>query len=114
METVDSVKAKGNACMASKDFEGAVNWYSKGIEMDPSNHVLYSNRSAAYLSAGKGEEALKDADKCVELNGTWPTGYCRKGAALQFLRRYKDAVSAFEEGCLFHSLLTCRPEEVRS
>lgn len=114
METVDSVKAKGNACMASQDFEGAVNWYTKGIEMDPSNHVLYSNRSAAFLSAGKGEEALMDANRCVELNGTWPKGYCRKGAALQFLRRNKEAVDAFKEGTITSPLSLYRLGKVRS
>ena len=98
METVDSAKAKGNACMSSKDFMGAVEWYTKGIQLDPNNHVLYSNRSAAYLSAGKGDEALSDATKCIELNATWPKGYCRKGAALQFLGRFDDAIAVFEDG----------------
>ena len=90
METVDSAKAKGNACMSSKDFMGAVEWYTKGIQLDPNNHVLYSNR----------DEALSDATKCIELNATWPKGYCRKGAALQFLGRFDDAIAVFEDGSM--------------
>ena len=101
METVDSAKAKGNACMSSKDVMGAVEWYTKGIQLDPNNHVLYSNRSAAYLSAGKGDEALSDATKCIELNATWPKGYCRKGAAWPVLGRFDDAIAVFEDGTAF-------------
>jgi stress-induced-phosphoprotein 1 len=54
----------------------------KAIELDPSNHVLYSNRSASYASLRDFDKALVDANKCVELNPGWSKGYGRKGAAL--------------------------------
>lgn len=107
METADSAKAKGNEYMAKKEYEEAIKWYGKGIELDPANHVMYSNRSAAYLSAGKAAEALEDAVKCIELNPTWPKGYCRKGAALQVLKQYDEAVATFEEG-----LKKCGPNDM--
>jgi stress-induced-phosphoprotein 1 len=57
----------------------------KAIELDPSNHVLYSNRSACYASLRDFEKALTDANKTVELNPGWSKGYGRKGAALHGL-----------------------------
>ncbi|CAM9466391.1 unnamed protein product, partial [Discosporangium mesarthrocarpum] len=72
--------------------------WTRAIELDPSNHVFFSNRSAAYLSKGDAEKALQDADKCITLNSTWAKGYVRKGAALHKLRRYTDAVKAYNEG----------------
>lgn len=68
--------------MAKKDFNGAVMWYGKGLELDPKSHVLYSNRSAAYLSQNMAQQALEDAEMCVKLNPTWAKGYSRKGAAI--------------------------------
>lgn len=58
---------------------------NQAIELDPSNHVLYSNRSASYASIKDFNKALEDANKCVELSPGWSKGYGRKGAALHGL-----------------------------
>jgi len=36
------------------------------------NHILYSNRSAAYVKLGQHEKALADALKAKELDSSWP------------------------------------------
>lgn len=56
--------------------------FSKAIELEPTNHVLYSNRSGAYASKKEFDKALEDATKTTELNPDWAKGYGRKGAAL--------------------------------
>lgn len=76
----------------------AVRLYSEALALDSRNHVLYSNRSAAYAKAGKYMEALKDADKTVELKPDWSKGHSRRGAALSYLGRDLEAEKAYEEG----------------
>ena len=66
--------------------------------MDGAQHVFYSNRSAAYLSIDDAENALKDAEKCIELKADWVKGYVRKGAAYHKMRKYRAAVDAYEAG----------------
>lgn len=66
--------------------------------MDGKNHVLYSNRSAAYAKAGKFAEALEDAEQTIKLNPTWAKGYSRKGAAAAGLGDYMKAFEAYNEG----------------
>ena len=60
--------------------------------------MFYSNRSAAYLNAGKKQEALADGEKCVEIKPDWAKGYSRKGAALHALGRYAEAAETYEAG----------------
>jgi stress-induced-phosphoprotein 1 len=60
--------------------------------------VYLSNRSAAYLSKGFADSALKDAAACIEANPTWPKGYGRKGAALHAQKHYDEAIAAYEQG----------------
>ena len=60
--------------------------------------MLYSNRSAARLGRGLHAKALEDAERCIELNATWPKGYGRKGAALHAMKRYDDAIAAYDAG----------------
>lgn len=94
----DEAKAKGNAAFSAGNFEEAIRHFTDAINLAPTNHVLYSNRSAAYASLSKFSEALSDAQKTVELKPDWPKGYSRLGAAHQGLQRYEDAVSAFKKG----------------
>ena len=70
----------------------------QAISIDPTDHVFFSNRSAAYLSKGDAVEALADADKCTELKPSWGKGYGRKGAALFKQGKYDAAVDAYEAG----------------
>lgn len=95
---VDELKAKGNAALQSEKFDEAIQFYTEAINLDPSNHILYSNRSAAFAKVGKYNNSLEDAEKTVELKKDWPKGYSRKGAALELLSRYDEALKTYEEG----------------
>jgi stress-induced-phosphoprotein 1 len=95
---VEELKTKANAAFSSGKNDEAINLYTQAIALDQNNHVLYSNRSAAYAKANKYEEALKDADKCISIKPDFVKGYSRKGAALSFLKQYDDAIQVYEEG----------------
>ncbi|KAG4972997.1 hypothetical protein AAZX31_11G030300 [Glycine max] len=94
----DEAKAKGNAAFSSGDYPAAIHHFSDAIALAPTNHVLYSNRSAAYASLQNYTDALADAKKTVELKPDWSKGYSRLGAAHLGLSQYGDAVSAYEKG----------------
>ncbi|VEU44721.1 unnamed protein product [Pseudo-nitzschia multistriata] len=98
MTTAAEFKALGNAALQAKKFSEAIANYSKAIDLDGSNHVYFSNRSAAYLSKGDGNNALEDANSCIALNPEFTKGYSRKGAALHALKRYNDSIAAYNEG----------------
>ncbi|CAL5222224.1 g4557 [Coccomyxa viridis] len=94
----DPFKANGNAAFAAGNHEEAIKHFTEGIAVDPSNHVLYSNRSASYASLQQYEEALTDAEKVVELKPDWPKGYSRLGAAAIGLGDTEQAKAAYEKG----------------
>ena len=91
-------KNEGNAHLQAKNFDEAIKSYSLAIELDPKDHVFFSNRSAAYLSKGDAQNALKDGEQCILLNSSFVKGYSRKGAALHALKRYDDAIKVYETG----------------
>ena len=93
----DALKAEGNKLFVAKDFEAAANKFSEAIALDPSNHILYSNRSGAYASLKNFSAALEDANKITELKPDWAKGWSRKGAALHGTGDLIDATEAFEE-----------------
>ena len=97
------LKDLGNNEFRNGNYQSAIKYFDEAIEKDSENHILYSNRSAAYLSPGNGQQAFTDAEKCVNLEPTWAKGYGRKGAALHMLKKYEEAISCFEEGLKLES-----------
>ena len=59
--------------------------FTQAIEIEPSNHILYSNRSAVYSAQSQYEKALEDANKATDLKADWSKGWLRKGAAYRGL-----------------------------
>ncbi|KAH8174543.1 tetratricopeptide repeat domain-containing protein [Sarocladium implicatum] len=96
--SADELKAKGNAAIASKQFDEAIDAFTQAIAIQPDNHILYSNRSAAYASKKEWDSALKDAEKTTEIKPDWAKGWGRKGAALHGQGDLVGANDAYEEG----------------
>lgn len=72
--------------------------FTEAIEIEPTNHILYSNRSAAYASKKEWAGALEDAEKVTEIKPDWAKGWGRKGAALHGKGDLIGALDAYEEG----------------
>jgi len=107
-----AAKAEGNAKFKAKDFGGAIRSYSEAIALEPETdlHVLYSNRSAAYLALGDAKsKAFKDAERCVALAPTWAKGYSRLGAAEHALGRFAKAQESYKR-----ALALCAEEDAPS
>ena len=69
--SVEELKQQGNKAFSSGNYQDAIGFFSKAIDLDPSNHVLFSNRSAAYSSLRDYEKALQDADKAINISPNW-------------------------------------------
>ncbi|KAF7433115.1 Hsp90 cochaperone [Pleurotus ostreatus] len=98
MTDVNALKDAGNKAFSARDWDKAIDLFTQAIALDPKNHVLYSNRSAAKAGKREWEAALEDAEECIKCNPSWAKGYARKGAALHGAHRFDDAIVAYEEG----------------
>jgi L1 cell adhesion molecule like protein len=76
----------------------AVENFTKALVLDPTNHILFSNRSGAYLAMGNAEDAAADAKECVRIAPTWAKGFGRLGAALVAQSQFTEAVKAYAQG----------------
>ncbi|XP_020971508.1 stress-induced-phosphoprotein 1 isoform X3 [Arachis ipaensis] len=91
-----SLKDQGNEFFKSGKYLKAAALYTQAIKQDPSNPTLYSNRAAALLQLDKLNKALDDAEMTIKLKPEWEKGYFRKGSILEAMKRYDDALAAFE------------------
>jgi len=94
----DEQKDKADAAFKEQNFRDAIVYYTRALRYTPLEHKLLSNRSAAYWKISKYQLALDDAEKAEKLEPNWSKVYFRKGQALKGLKRYDDAVAAFQNG----------------
>jgi len=92
----EKYKEQGNDEFKKGNFDKAIEFYTYATEMDPRNHVFFTNRALCYEKMKKYDKALRDAEKSVQLNKDWEKGHYRRGVSLRELGRYAEALDAFE------------------
>lgn len=97
-EKANEAKIRGNAFFSQSKWQDAISEYTTAINLDPTGHVYYSNRSACYAEIGEFRNALIDAEKCVELKPDWSKAHSRRGHALFKLNRLDEAAEAYKNG----------------
>lgn len=95
---VEEIKNRAKGSLTSKNYPEAIQLYSKAIEINGNDSILYANRSMCYLSMGKHEEALSDAEQAIQHDSAYAKAYFRKGSALVCLKNFSLAKEAFERG----------------
>ena len=86
----DAFREEGNTNYRAARYAEAVEAYTLSLELDPSQHLCFSNRSAAHLKLDAAGSARLDALQCVRLAPSWPKGYARLAAASLVLKRWDD------------------------
>lgn len=79
-----------------KEYDKAIEMYSKAIQQDPKNAIYYANRSLAHLRLECFGSALEDGISAVKNDPSYLKGYYRRAAAQMSLGKFKKALSDFE------------------
>ncbi|XP_048873587.1 E3 ubiquitin-protein ligase TTC3 isoform X2 [Brienomyrus brachyistius] len=87
-------KNKGNTFFQKGDMSAAVEWYTRAIEFNPENHILYGNRSLCFLRCKEYLKAASDGKRAIVIRPNWPKGHYRFCDALFALGEHQKAVQA--------------------
>jgi len=103
LRLVEEVKNRAKGAFSQKDMPSAELLYGKAIKVLDSmpgkaEAALYSNRSMVRLNLSKVEEALEDANKCLEIDAGFVKAWHRKAQALLRLNEWDDAIAAAKKG----------------
>jgi len=91
----DSYKAQANKKFQENHHNEAIELYTKAIELNPGNHILFANRSFAHIKLENYGSALIDATESIELAPSYIKGYFRRGTAYLALGKLKQAKQDF-------------------
>ncbi|KAM9229777.1 RNA polymerase II-associated protein 3 isoform 2-T7 [Dugong dugon] len=92
-----ALKEKGNRYFKQGKYDEAVDSYTKGMDADPYNPVLPTNRASAYFRMRKFAVAESDCNLAIALNRSYTKAYARRGAARFALQKLEDAKKDYEK-----------------
>ncbi|KAL0732979.1 hypothetical protein Bca4012_009189 [Brassica carinata] len=107
-------KKLGTTAYKKRDFEAAIQHYSKAMEMDDEDISYITNRAAIYLQMEKYKECIEDCDKAVERGRELGSddkvvvarALTRKGTAFVKMAKcskdYEPAIEAYQRALEVH------------
>jgi tetratricopeptide (TPR) repeat protein len=96
---IDNIIALGLAQAGVWRYHDAIATYTRGIELDPKNAMLYRHRGHRYISARQFEKAAADLEKAAKLDAKDFNIWYHLGLAYYLQGDFKRAVPAYES-CL--------------
>ena len=71
----------GTARVAQGDYQGAIDDFSRAIEIEPKNPVVYAARGNARTNLGELDDAIADFSKAIEIDPARRVPYINRGVA---------------------------------
>ncbi|XP_048257455.1 RNA polymerase II-associated protein 3-like isoform X2 [Haliotis rufescens] len=89
-------KEKGNAYFRGGEYDQAIEHYSRGLQLDPTNHLLPANRAMALIKQKKFAAAEVDATTAISLDPLYVKAYMRRASAMVGLTKFELARADYE------------------
>ncbi|XP_040266452.1 RNA polymerase II-associated protein 3 [Bufo bufo] len=90
-------KEKGNNYFKAGKYDEAVQCYTRGMDADPYNAVLPTNRASAFFRLKKYAVAESDCNLAIALNRSYWKAYARRGACRLALKNFQGAKEDYEK-----------------
>lgn len=97
-ELSKQVRAEGNELFKAGKFPESIAKYTDAIKRNPKDAAPYSNRAAAYMKLGELPMAMKDCDRCLDIDPDFVKAYIRKGNIHFVMKEYHKCLTIYEKG----------------
>lgn len=88
-------KTRATVYFYQRDYDRAINDYSRAIELDPQNSELFDNRCWTYATVNKLQDALKDCRESLRLRPNFAPSVDTLGFVYLKLGQYDRAVATY-------------------
>ncbi len=103
---VSLLEASRKAFLA-RDWSSVIKYTTEVINLDPSNSVAFTNRSAAYAEKGRLNKALKDSMQALQIDPSFPLAYNNRGYVYELMGKTKKATADYLKSCSLGFDLGC-------
>ena len=98
-DTAEEHINQGITYQRTGNIEGALNEYSKALELNPKLYQGYNFRGIIYAMKGKEylDLAITDFDKALQINPNYAEAYFSRGLAYKYKENLDEAISNFNK-----------------
>jgi len=96
----ETYKEKGNASLKAGKHKSAIMHYESAIDLIEDSATYYTNLAVAHAGLKDWESAVEAAGRAREIDPTYVKAAYRYAQSLHALRRFKEALQAYEAGLL--------------
>jgi lipoprotein NlpI len=83
---------RGDRCLNTGDYGGALFHFSKVIQVRPRHHLAYHNRGIALQAMGTYASSIEDFDQAIRLNPRLAASYTARGISRKFVGDWDGAI----------------------
>ncbi len=93
----DSLHLMGMLCVASKEYDLAIEWFAMAIRQNPDVSDYFSNLGMALQRRERLDEAIRCYDRSLTLSPSQPELFFRMGEVLRQQKRTDEAILSFDQ-----------------
>ena len=82
--------------------EKSINYFLKGVSLDPYNPNNHSDLGLVFFKVGKHESAIKSFKKAIDIDKNFYQAYDNLGQVNYFLKKYNNAISYYKKSLMIN------------
>lgn len=95
----DLYNIRGNNYLISKNYDKAVQDFTKATQINPYYKEPYNGLGVAYRNINRFDKAIENYSKAISLDPSYFEAYNNRGVAFMFLKDYDSMCSDFKKAC---------------
>jgi tetratricopeptide (TPR) repeat protein len=93
----DDCLQSAQAKYAGRDYQGAVDDYTRLIQSDSNDAISFCGRGSAYYKLGDRQKAMADYNQSISINSSFALTYYRRGALHYANKDYVNAIADYNQ-----------------
>lgn len=95
--TADAYRKRGFERLSVRDYQGAIEDYTRALELDPNSAIACNDRGVAFFSLGAQPAAIEDYTKALQLDPNQAAYYFNRAFARFNLKDYRGAIEDYSQ-----------------
>jgi tetratricopeptide (TPR) repeat protein len=87
----------GTACLETRDYDKAIEHFSKVIRLDPQNAEAYNLRGVAWKFKGQFDNMIRDCTEAIRIDPKFAAAYHNRGRAWRGKKEYDKTIADFTQ-----------------
>ena len=91
--SVDALSKLASSYTSNGDYDRAIAYYSKALDIDPKSPSIFNNRGVNYEATGNYDKAIADYNEAISLNPNYALAFSNRCSARLKAKEYVRAVN---------------------